>query len=71
MNQSEYQLNPHLSLIYKTMSTAAKREIVNSLSRPFDEVPFDSVKAVISPARIESRADVEAWKVVAAENFFG
>jgi 2'-5' RNA ligase len=71
MDQSEFQLNPHLSLIYKTMSTAPKQEIVNFLSLPFDQVSFDSAKAVISPARIESRADVEAWKVVAAENFIG
>jgi 2'-5' RNA ligase len=68
-SQPEYQLNPHLSLIYKTMSRETKTEIANSLRLPFDEVRFDSAKAVISPAKIGSRADVEAWRVVAEENF--
>jgi hypothetical protein len=70
-NPTQYQLNPHLSLIYKTMSTDTKRAIVNSLSLPFDEVLFDSVKAVVSPARIESGADVEAWKTLTTENLIG
>jgi hypothetical protein len=43
--------------------------LANSLRIPSDDVRFDSAKAVISPARIESRADVEAWRVVAEENF--
>jgi cyclic phosphodiesterase-like protein len=67
----EYQLNPHLSLIYKTMSPETKAEMANSLRLPFDEIRFDSAKAVISPAKIESRADVEAWRVVAEESFAG
>ena len=67
----EYQLNPHLSLIYKTMTLGTKMQLANSLRLPFDDVRFDSAKAVISPARIESRADVEAWRVVAEESFTG
>jgi 2'-5' RNA ligase len=70
-SQPEYQLNPHLSLIYKTMSRETKMELANSLRLPFDEVRFDSAKALISPARIEARADVEAWRVVAEESFAG
>jgi len=70
-SQPEYQLNPHLSLIYKTMSPETKVPLAKSLRLPFDEVRFDSAKAVISPAKIESRADVEAWRVAAEENFAG
>ncbi len=70
-SQREYQLSPHLSLIYRTMSPEAKMQLANSLRFPFDEVRFDSAKAVIIPAKIESRADVEAWRVVAEECFAG
>lgn len=66
VSQSEYKLNPHLSLIYKTMAPEAKRQIMNSLNLAFTEVDFDSMQAVISPAKIESREDVEAWRIVAA-----
>jgi hypothetical protein len=58
-------LNPHLSLIYKTMSAESKADLAQALALPFAEVVFDSVKAVISPAEIKSREAVEAWRVVA------
>jgi hypothetical protein len=65
--QNEYQLNPHLSLIYKVMPRETKAEIANSISLPFHEVRFDSAKAVISPAEIRSREDIQAWRVVATQ----
>lgn len=67
ISQIEYELNPHLSLIYKTMTSETKRQIMNSLDLAFTEVEFDSVKAVICPARIESREDVESWRIVATQ----
>lgn len=63
----EYQLNPHLSLIYKKMTRSAKIEVSASISLPFTEMLFDSAKAVICPARIKSRQDVEAWRVAAVQ----
>lgn len=71
VSQREYELNPHLSLIYKTMAPEAKREIINSLHLAFTEADFDSVKAVVSPAKIESREDVEAWRMVATQRLTG
>jgi hypothetical protein len=67
-DSADYQLNPHLSLLYKTMSILARRELARSIKVPFSEVTFESIKAVrcISPTR--SRADVEAWRVVAAKS---
>jgi 2'-5' RNA ligase len=66
--QSDYKLNPHLSLLYKDLSTEIKRDLAHSIRLPFTELEFDSVKAVISPEKIESRADVEAWRVLAEHN---
>jgi hypothetical protein len=62
--QSEYELNPHLSLIYKAMDRETKRDVAASIRLPFTKVLFDSVRAVISPATIESREDVDSWRVV-------
>lgn len=61
----EYHLNPHLSLIYKKMAPSAKGDAAASVRMPFTEVLFDSAKAIISPARIKSREDIEAWRVAA------
>jgi Cyclic phosphodiesterase-like protein len=67
-DSSDYLLKPHLSLLYKTMSIPARRQLVHSIKVPFSEVSFESIKAVrcISPTR--SRADVEAWRVVATKS---
>jgi 2'-5' RNA ligase len=64
-DSSDYELNPHLSLLYKNMPATVRRELADSIKVPFSEVVFDSLKAVrcISPTR--SRADVEAWQVMA------
>jgi 2'-5' RNA ligase len=61
----EYQLSPHLSLLYKRISIQDRRLLTHSIEVPFSEVTFDSLKAVrcVSPTR--SRADVEGWRVVA------
>jgi 2'-5' RNA ligase len=63
----EYQLNPHLSLIYKKMTRSAQIEAAASVSVLFTEVLFDSAKAVICSAPTESRQDVEAWRATAVQ----
>jgi 2'-5' RNA ligase len=64
-DSSDYQLSPHLSLLYQRISIQDRRLLTHSIQVPFSEVTFDSLKAVrcVSPTR--SRADVEAWRVVA------
>jgi 2'-5' RNA ligase len=69
--KDEYQFNPHLSLIYKKMPPARKAEIATKVSLPFEEVLFDSAQAVVIPADIKSRGDVEAWRVVATQKLTG
>jgi hypothetical protein len=63
----EYQLNPHLSLIYKEMTPETRVEVAASIQVPFTEVLFDSAKAVVCPTPIQSREDVEAWRVLATQ----
>ena len=68
VSRNDYELNPHLSLIYKEMDEEMKRRLAGSITLSFTEVTFDGVKAIISPAEIKSREDVEAWRVVAEQN---
>lgn len=63
--EDEYQLNPHLSLLYQKLDDETKRNTAKSIRLPFTEVVFDCAKAVISPAEIKSREDVEKWRVIA------
>ena len=70
-DSSRYQLRPHLSLLYKNLPVATRRELAASINVPFSEVTFDAIRAVrcVSPTR--SRVDVEAWHVVAAASLSG
>jgi 2'-5' RNA ligase len=66
-----YELKPHLSLLYKKLAAASRRELAASIKVPLSEVTFDAIKAVRCVSPTQSRADVEAWRVVAAASLFG
>jgi len=70
-DSSQYDLKPHLSLLYKNLAVATRRELAASIDIPLSEVTFDVIKVVrcVSPAK--SRADVEGWRVVAAASLSG
>jgi 2'-5' RNA ligase len=65
-DSSQYELNPHLSLLYKNLAAPTRRELAASINVPFFAVTFDAIKAVRCVSPMESGADVEAWHVVAA-----
>jgi hypothetical protein len=70
-DSSHYQLKPHLSLLYKNLAPATRRELAASINVPLSEVTFDAIKAVRCVSPTKSRADVEAWRVVAAASLCG
>jgi len=66
-SQDAYDLNPHLSLLYKEMAHQVKLGLTASIHIPFTEVLFDLAKAVVCPQPIKSRDDVECWRVSAEQ----
>jgi hypothetical protein len=68
---SDYQLEPHLSLLYKKMPILARRELAGSIKLPFSTVVFDSIKAVRCVSPTCNRADVEAWRVIVTKALSG
>jgi 2'-5' RNA ligase len=63
----QYELKPHLSLLYKKMEAAIRRDLAASMVAPCYEIGFDTIKAVRCVSPTQSRADVVAWRVLAAE----
>jgi hypothetical protein len=59
--------DPHLSLLYRKMPVAMKKELARTMQLPFREVLFDSIKAVRCASPTLKRADVEAWRVMATK----
>jgi 2'-5' RNA ligase len=70
-DSSQYELKPHLSLLYKDLATATRRELAASIKVPLSEMTFDAMKAVRCISPTQSRTDVEAWRVVAAASLSG
>lgn len=70
-DSSQYELKPHLSLLYKNLAAATRRELAASIHVPLCEVTFDAIKAVRCISPTKSGADVEAWRVVAAASLSG
>lgn len=62
--KSGYRLDPHLSLIYKTMPNEQKAELAASIQLPFKEVIFDAIEAINVPREATTPEDVETWKKV-------
>jgi hypothetical protein len=70
-DSSQYEQKPHLSLLYKNLAVATRRELAASIDIPLSEVTFDAIKAVRCVSPMESGADVKAWRVVAAACLLG
>ncbi len=66
---SQFNLNPHLSLIYKEMNEETKINLTTSLAWKKSEVCFDEVRAISTPERVKTREDVESWKVTCRRKF--
>ncbi len=60
--------DPHVSLLYKKLPESVKKELASTLKLPFQEVTFDSIKAVRCDLPVQSTADVEVWEVVATKS---
>jgi 2'-5' RNA ligase len=62
--QSNFALNPHLSLIYKHLSEEIKKNVITSIRLPKSEVFFDEVQAIATSEEVQNRDDVESWTVI-------
>lgn len=65
-DSSKYELKPHLSLLYKSLPSSTRTKLATSITVPFAQISFDSLRAIrcVSPTR--NRADVEAWELIYA-----
>jgi 2'-5' RNA ligase len=68
-DSSQYELKPHLSLLYKNLAPATRSQLAASIKVLFSEVTFGAIKAVRCVSPTESRADVKAWRVVGILSF--
>ena len=64
-SKSDYQLSPHLSLVYKDLPSREKAEVAQSLEMPFEMVTCDAVKVITGNAGTSGPEDVGSWRTIA------
>ena len=64
-SRSDYQLSPHLSLVYKDLPAREKAEVAQSLEMPFETVACDAVKVITGNAGTRGPEDVASWRTIA------
>lgn len=60
--------NPHVSLLYKKLPGSMKKQLAAVMKLPFRSVVFDSIAAVRCPSPSRTKADVDAWKILAKKS---
>jgi 2'-5' RNA ligase len=60
--------DPHVSLLYKKLPRATNKELATVMKLPFRTVVFDSVAAVRCASPSRTKADVDAWKILAKKS---
>jgi len=60
--------DPHVSLLYKKLPASAKKQLAAVMKLPFRSVVFDSIAVVRCPSPSRTKADVDAWKILAKKS---
>jgi len=69
--QSNYILNPHLSLLYKTLPEVKRRELCETLEVPMGDYEFDRIRMIETELPIQDAGPVRRWRVVCDEALGG
>ena len=65
--QSNYILNPQLSLLYKTLPEPKRRELCETIDVPMGDYKFDRIRMIETELPIENAGPIRRWQVVCDE----
>jgi 2'-5' RNA ligase len=60
--------DPHVSLLYKKLPAAVKKELASTIRLPFREVVFDAIKTIHCASPTRTGNDVETWRAIATKS---
>ena len=60
----EYELRPHLSLLYKNLKVEEREGAAATIKIPSEPLRFGEIAAVRSPRPASNESDVRAWQIV-------
>ena len=67
-SRAQFVRDPHVSLLYKKLPAAVKKELATTIRLPFRAVVFDAIKTIRCESLTRTGNDVEAWRVVVAKS---
>ena len=67
----DYELKPHLSLVYKNLPTAIREKLASEVDVLLTEVNFDVLRVIECPPAIKTNADIHAFRVLASRTLSG
>ena len=67
----DYELKPHLSLVYKNLPTAIREKLASEVEVLLAEVNFDLLRVIECPPAIKTSADINAFRVLASRALSG
>ncbi len=67
-SERSYELNPHLSLLYKELPPEKKAELVGTIRIPFQHITFDRLQVISGNDQTATRSDVESWRPFAVRD---
>jgi 2'-5' RNA ligase len=62
-NPDDYQFDPHLSLIYKSMPTAVLQKLARSIQFDTDAFLFDRLSLVVPDPKTNDWLDTAGWRI--------
>lgn len=67
----EYELNPHVSLLYKHLGEDERAAEAARIALPFTAITFEDLSAIEFREPITNHADVETWRTIASAKLAG
>ena len=64
----QYQIDPHLSLIYKKLPAKTKCALAKEIRLPFLKVRFEKIRAMRCKSPTKTADAVREWKLLATQN---
>jgi 2'-5' RNA ligase len=68
---SNYVLNPHLSLIYKELPEARRKELAETLDVPTGRYEFDRLRVIETELPIENEGPIRRWRILCDDPLVG
>jgi hypothetical protein len=63
--------DPHLSLLYRQLPAAIRRELAATIKFPFRDVVFDAITVMSALSPVESHRDIESWRILGTKRLSG